>query len=70
MLQKEKEAAEMADKVSDVELSRMIRPSRANRSAFSVESFSLDGVRYTVIQANDYLYFTLFQPLSILMILC
>lgn len=54
MLQKKKQADEMADEISDVELSRMIQPSREDDNAFTVESFELDGVLYTVKLSIEY----------------
>ena len=50
MLQKRKQADEMGEEVSDVELSQMIQPRDENENAFTVESFKLDDVRCMVIR--------------------
>lgn len=63
MLQKKKQADDMAEDISDVDLSRMIQPCDDSENAFTVESFQRNGVRYVVSQAMIAL-FSLYSILS------
>ncbi|KAJ8651211.1 hypothetical protein O0I10_013332, partial [Lichtheimia ornata] len=53
MLQKRKQANDLADDMTDMQLSCMIQPSTADTNPYLVNSFALDGIRFTVTVEYD-----------------